>query len=205
MSKSSLNNGNPNMVQFTGDNINASPHFEGIFNHPETSSFSAKMGNDMSMNISNPNGPQVGNVIHPLAGNLQNPNANFMNKPNINNNIFPQMNQNNLGKITTNAVPYSQMRGMQLNSNLLPNPIPILADKPNLPNIPNAASNKKNSKFFKYLAGALDYNNDHIFNINVHYKGQLPHPSNHLLDLNTLEKSVENINSLPEGEIANCK
>jgi len=153
MSKSSLNNGNPNMVQFSGDNIySAHQHFDGLVPHAENNSFSVKMGNDMNMNISNPNvaGAQMGmgHIINPpmainqLGAKVTNNNINNMNIPNGNNNIFQPVNPNSIGKINVNPVSSPHFGNTQLNSNLLPSPVPILGDAPPMPNMPNAASKK---------------------------------------------------------------
>jgi hypothetical protein len=188
MSKSSLNNGNPNMVQFSGDNIFPTPlnqnliqnqnpnlHFNGNVNvngvetHPENNSFSMKVGGDLHMNVSNPITSNINNnnanlnlgnvvnsplAINPLGVNTFNKNnINFLNtntnmnlninNPNMNNNnIFNQINPNNLNKLPN---PFAVNNNLLLNSNILPNPVPIITDIPPHAlnqNNPNGASNK---------------------------------------------------------------
>ncbi len=170
MSKSSLNNGNPNMVQFSGDNINintSNPHYDGVITHPENHSFSVKMGGDVHMNISNPNpypnfsnantsSMNLGNnlnshlAINPLAIARQNAlDINYNNNNNLN-----QIDPNNSNKININQIPLpntsygygvnnnNNNNNLFLNSNNLPNilPIPMSSDI----NINNHLSNTNN-------------------------------------------------------------
>lgn len=111
MSKSSLNNGNPNMVQFAGDNINTNihPHFDNIIKEGNgiNNSINVKMPNDLHMNISNPiNNSNINNNI-PLNG------INAMNTMNLN-----TLGQNNLNNL--NALKVTNPNGINAINTLNP-------------------------------------------------------------------------------------
>ena len=52
------------------------------------------------------------------------------------------------------------------------------------------------------LGQAIPDKNSHMFNLNVHYKNQIPYQTSEILDLSSIERKVENLTNLPDSELS---
>lgn len=60
-------------------------------------------------------------------------------------------------------------------------------------------------KLLSKLGQAVPDKNSHMFNLNVHYKNQIPQQTAEVLDLVSLERKVENLTNLPDTELSASK
>ena len=222
---------NPNMMNFSGDNINFAKPIP--FNFPQHNAISTQLPDNLNLNVSIPeyekNNNSIGGFVnnqmnlnnipsHSLGFNInsslnhQNPvfpnsNINMQNFQNVNNQMQFSPISNNIINPNENSgeMRIEKVNNLNnLNSKLLPSPIPLnFNPHPILPSINIFNNNIVPHPQIPVLP--LADPNSHLFNLNIHYKGEVQHPVNQVLDLNIIEQRLENISSLPDTELNSSK